>query len=170
MGGDLTSVRAPRPPLQLPIPSKENKIPPISLPLRLKLLACAPRHDRRSDCRHLLHQGQPARADGQNYGGWAPGCVRAFFRKVGEAGDVDCEARPEESGRGKGPRKAEAPWGLRAGLGAERLSCKWRGWGRGSRPASAQNLPGLLRPIQGTASTKSMTRIDMYTLLIPCMK
>lgn len=35
--------------------------------------------------------------------------------------------RPGESGRGEGPRKAEAPWGLRAGLGAERPSSKW--WG-----------------------------------------
>ena len=67
-------------------------------------------------------------------GGWAelrrPGTrlrTRAFFRRVREAGGVDCEVRPGESGRGEGPRKAEAPWGLRAGLGAERPSSKW--WG-----------------------------------------
>lgn len=67
-------------------------------------------------------------------GGWTelrrPGTrlrTRAFFRRVREAGGVDCEVRPGESGRGEGPRKAEAPWGLRAGLGAERPSREWGG-------------------------------------------
>ena len=40
----------------------------------------------------------------------------------------------------------------------------------GSRPASVQSLPVPLRLLQGIASTKSMTRVDMYTLLILCMK
>ena len=41
---------------------------------------------------------------------------------------------------------------------------------RGSRPASVQSLPVPQRLLQGTASTKPMTRVDIYTLLILCMK